>query len=140
MIQGTSSPSKQSRQIRTSARVPRISDPKRRTKLKHNNNGGKTEGVMTSRGVMSLKIYSTKREKMKLITLATKRASKKIKCYRRYKIAQVSITKSNGSKQKEWWKRPASWKMNTKRKILRGSTDLYLLKRFQPIFRSRGLR
>ena len=80
LIQGTSSPSKQSRQIRTSARVPRISDPKRRTKLKHNNNnnGGKTEGVMTSRGVMSLKIYSTKREKMKLITLAIKRASKKV--------------------------------------------------------------
>ena len=78
---------------------------------------------------MSLKIYSTKREKMKLITLATKRASKKVKCYRQYKIAKVSITKSNGSKQKDWWKRPASCKMNTKRKVLKGSTDVYLPKR-----------
>ena len=78
---------------------------------------------------MSLKIYSTIREKMKLITLATKRASKKVKCYRQYKRAKVIITNSNGPKQKDWWKRPASWKMNTKRKILKGSTDVYLLKR-----------
>ena len=78
---------------------------------------------------MSLKIYSTKRGKMKYVTLATKRASKKVKCYMQYKIAKVSITKSNGSKQKDWWKRPASWKVNTKRKILKGSTDVYLLKR-----------
>jgi hypothetical protein len=40
------------------------------------NNGGLTEGVVKG-GVMSLEIFiSTKREKMKLITLATKRASK----------------------------------------------------------------
>ncbi len=37
-------------------------------------------------------------------------------------------------KQKDWWKRPASCRMNTKRKTKRkilkpGSIDLYLLKR-----------
>ena len=55
---------RQNKQIRTLARVLRTSDPKRRTKIKHNNNGGKTEGVMGSRGakgVMGLRIYSTKR-------------------------------------------------------------------------------
>ena len=127
---GTSSKKqRQNKQIRTLARVLRTSAPKRRIKSKHNNNGGKTEGVMTSRGVMSLKIYSTKREKMKLSTLATKRASKKVKCYRQYKREKVIIKKSNESEHKDWWKRPASWKMNTKRKILKRSTDVYLLKR-----------
>ena len=102
---------------------------------------------------MSLEIFiSTKREKMKLRTLATKRASTKVKCYRQYKRAKVRIN-NNGSEQKDWWKRPlsckmntkrkesnesehkdwwkrqASWKMNTKRKILKGSADVYLLKR-----------
>ena len=150
---------KASRQTRTAA-VLRTSDPKIRTKIKYNNNGGKTEGVV-QRGVMSLEIFiSTKRKKMKLITLATKRASKKVKCYRQYKrakdiIKESIIKESNGSEQKDWWKRPpsktfkmntkrkesngsehkdwwkrqASWKMNTKRKILKGSTDVYLLKR-----------
>ena len=60
---------KASRQTRT-ARVLRTSDPKIRTNIKYNNNGGKTEGVERDRGVMSLKIYSTKREKMKLIQRA----------------------------------------------------------------------
>ena len=85
---------------------------------------------------MSLRIYSTKREKMKLSTLATKRASKKVTCYRQYKRAKDIIKESihvikesNGSEQKDWWKRPASRKMNTKRKVLKGSTDVYLLKR-----------
>ena len=83
---------------------------------------------------MSLRIYSTKREKMKLSTLATKRASKKVKCYRQYKrakdiIKESIIKESSGSEQKDWWKRPASCKMNTKRKVLKGSTDVYLLKR-----------
>ena len=64
---------------------------------------------------MSLRIYSTIREKMKLSTLATKRASKKVKCYRQYKRAKVRIKEMNGSEQKDWWKRPASCKMNTKR-------------------------
>ena len=61
---------KASRQIRTTTRVSRTSDPKIRTKIKYNNNGGKTEGVEQCRGVMSLKIYSTKREKIKLIQRA----------------------------------------------------------------------
>ena len=83
---------------------------------------------MGSRGVMSLRIYSTKREKMKLSTLATKRANKKVKCYRQYKRGEVIIKESNnGSDQKDWWKRPASCKMNTKRKVLKGSADVYLL-------------
>ena len=83
---------------------------------------------------MSLRIYSTKREKMKLSTLATKRASKKVKCYRQYKrakekdkIKESIIKERNGSEQEGWWKRPASCKMNTKRKALKGSTDVYLL-------------
>ena len=81
-------------------------------------------------GVMSLEIFiSTKREKMKLITLVTKRTSKKAKCYGIYKRAKVLIKKRKGSEQKDWWKRPASCKMNTKRKIRKGSTDLCLLKR-----------
>ena len=80
---------KASRQTRTAARVLRTSDPKIRTKIKYNNHGGKTEGVV-QRGVMSLEIFiSTKREKMKLRTLATKRASTKVKCYRQYKRAKV---------------------------------------------------
>ena len=67
---------------------------------------------------------------MKLSTLATKRASKKAKCYRQYKRAKDIIKESNNwPEQKDWWKRPASCKMNTKRKVLRGSTDVYLLKR-----------
>ena len=74
---------------------------------------------------MSLKIYSTRREKMKLVTPVTKRTSKKAKCYRLYKRAKVII----GSEQKYWWKRPASYKMNTKRKIRKGSADVYLQKR-----------
>ena len=120
---------KASRQTRTAARVLRTSDPKIRTKIKYNNNGGKTEGVV-QRGVMSLEIFiSTKRGKMKLSTLATKRASKKVKCYRQYKRAEDIIKESNGSEQKGWWKRPASCRMNTKRKVLKGSTDVYLLKR-----------
>ena len=44
---------RQNKQIRTLARVLRTSDSKRRTKIKHNNNGGETEGDI-SRGVMSL--------------------------------------------------------------------------------------
>ena len=61
--------------------------------------------------------------------MATKRASKKVKCYRQYKRAKVIIKESNGSEQKGLWKRPASCKMNTKRKVLKGSADVYLLKR-----------
>ena len=44
------------------------------------NNGGETEGV-DNRGALSLRVYSTKREEMKLITLVTKRTSKEAKCY-----------------------------------------------------------
>jgi len=58
----------------------------------------------------------------------TKRTSKKVKCYRQYKRAEAIIKKSNGSEQKGVWKRPASCKMNTKRKIL-GLEDVYLIKR-----------
>ena len=74
----------------------------------------------------SLNTYSTKREKMKLITLVTKRAITK----GQYKRARVMrIQKRNGSDQKDWWKRPTPSKMDTKRKILKGSADGYLLKR-----------
>ena len=121
---------RQHKQVRTLERVLRTSDPKIRTKIKYNNNGGKTErcnGPIVQRGVMSLEIFiSTKREK---ITLVTKRTSKKAKCYGIYKRAKVLIKKRKGSEQKDWWKRPASCKMNTKRKIRKGSTDVYLLKR-----------
>ena len=73
---------------------------------------------------MSLEIFiSTKREKMKVITLVTKRTIMKAKCYRLYKRAKVLIKKRNGSEQKDWWERPASSNINTKRKILKGSTD-----------------
>jgi hypothetical protein len=126
---GASNNTKERHKIRTSARVLRTSDPKIRTKIKYNNNGGKTEGVI-QRGVMSLEIFiSTKREKMNLTTLVTKRTSKKAKCYGIYKRCTVIIKKRNGSEQKDWWKRPASCKMNTKRKSRKGSTDVYLLKR-----------
>jgi len=112
------------KQVRTLARVlTRTSDLKNRTKIKDNNNGGKTDGVVHG-GVMSLV-----REKMNLTTLVTKRTSKKAKCYGIYKRAKVIIKKRNGSEQKDWWIRPASCKMNTKRKILKGATDVYLLKR-----------
>ena len=91
----------------------------------------KNETCNTKREKMNLKneTCSTKREKMQLSTLATKQASKKVKCYRQYKSEKVIIKKSNESEHTDWWKRLASWKMNTKRKILKGSTDVYLLKR-----------
>ena len=79
---------------------------------------------------MSLEIFiNTKREKMKLITLVTKRTNKKAKCYRQYKRAKAIIKKNNRSEQRGLWKRPASCRINTKRKILKGSADVYLLKR-----------
>ena len=114
------------RQIRTSARELRTSDPKLRTKIKYNNNGGKTEGVDDDRGVMSLKIcmYSTRREKMKLGTLATKRASKQGQ-----KIRLSARRMKANNECKDWWKRLSTSKRNWKRKSLKGSTDVYLLKR-----------
>jgi hypothetical protein len=117
---------KERHQIRTLARVLRTSDPKLRTKIKYNNNGGKTEGVSTLGGVMSLKIcmYSTRREKMKLGTLATKRASKQGQNIR----LSARRMKAN-SEYKDWWKRLITSKRNWKRKSLKGSTDVYLLKR-----------
>ena len=104
----------------------RTSDPKLRTKIKYNNNGGKTEGVSDSRGVMSLKIcmYSTKRERMKLSTLVTKRASKKGQ-----DIRSSTRCMKDKNEQKDWWKTLSNSKRNWKRKSLQGSTDVYLLKR-----------
>jgi hypothetical protein len=117
---------RQNKQVRTLARVLRTSDPKIRTKIKYNNNGGKTEGVSILGGVMSLKIcmYSTRREKMKLGTLATKRASKQGQNIR------LSASRMKATNEyKDWWKRLTTSKRNWKRKSLKGSTDVYLLKR-----------
>ena len=135
---------KASRQTRTAARVLRTSDPKIRTKIKYNNNGGKTEGVERDRGVMSLKIYCTKREKMKLV----QRARTKVRYKKAFPMQEI---KENGSDYKDlgkrpipskintkgkrsvhsdwWWKIPTPSRINTKRKIQKGSTDVYLLKR-----------
>ena len=117
---------RQHKQVRTLARVLRTSDPKLRTKIKYNNNGGKTEGVSDSRGVMSLKIcmYSTKRERMKLSTLVTKRASKKGQ-----DIRSSTRCMKDKNEHKDWWKTLSNSKRNWKRKSLQGSTDVYLLKR-----------
>ena len=117
---------RQHKQVRTLARVLRTSDPKLRTKIKYNNNGGKTEGVSDSRGVMSLKIcmYSTKRERMKLSTLVTKRASKKGQ-----DIRSSTRCMKDKNEQKDWWKTLSNSKRNWKRKSLQGSADVYLLKR-----------
>ena len=134
---------KASRQTRTGARVLRTSDPKIRTKIKYNNNGGKTEGVV-QRGVMSLEIYSTKREKIKLI----QRARTKVRYKKAFPIQEIKgnvsdykdlgkrpipskiNTKEKRSVHKDWWwKIPTPSRINTKRKIQKGSTDVYLLKR-----------
>jgi len=131
---------RQHKQVRTLARVLRTSDPKIRTKIKYNNNGGKTEGVSNSRGVMSLKtyMYSTRRGEMKLSTLVIKRASKKGQ-YKRSSAIRISKKGQNirsctrgmkdKNEQKDWWKTLTNSKRNWKRKSLKGSTDVYLLKR-----------
>ena len=77
-----------------------------------------TEGASNSRGVMSLKtyMYSTRRGEMKLSTLVTKWASKKGQ-YKRSSAIRIKATKQESSK------------INTKRKVLKGSADVYLLKR-----------
>ena len=143
---------KASRQTRTGARVLRTSDPKIRTKIKYNNNGGKTEGVECDRGVMSLKIYSTKREKIKLI----QRARTKVRYKKAFPMQEIKgnvsdyetdyetdykdlgkrpipskiNTKGKRSVHNDWWwKIPTPSRINTKRKIQKGSTDVYLLKR-----------
>ena len=143
---------KASRQTRTGARVLRTSDPKIRTKIKYNNNGGKTEGVERDRGVMSLKIYSTKREKIKLI----QRARTKVRYKKAFPMQEIKgnvsdyetdyetdykdlgkrpipskiNTKGKRSVHNDWWwKIPTPSRINTKRKIQKGSTDVYLLKR-----------
>ena len=93
---------------------------------------------------MSLKIYSTKREKMKLI----QRARTKVRSKKAFPMQEI---KENGSDYKDlgkrpipskintkgkrsvhsdwWWKIPTPSRINTKRKIQKGSTDVYLLKR-----------
>jgi len=116
---------RQSKQVRTLTRVLRTIDPKLRTKIKYNNNGGKTEGDI-ERGVMSLKIYmySTRRERMKLSTLVTKRASKKGQ-----DIRSRTRRMKDKNKEKDWWKTLTNSNRNWKRKSLKGSTDVYLLKR-----------
>lgn len=106
------------KQIRISARVIRTSDPKLRIKIIFSGHR------LDNRGVMSLKIYSTRREKMKLSTLVTKRANKK----GQYIRSNTRRTKDN-NEQKDWWKTLSNSNRNWKRKSLNGSTDLYLLKR-----------
>ena len=93
---------------------------------------------------MSLKIYCTKREKMKLI----QRARTKVRYKKAFPMQEI---KENGSDYKYlgkrpipskintkgkrsvhndwWWKIPTPSRINTKRKIQKGSTDVYLLKR-----------
>jgi len=137
---------KASRQTRTGARVLRTSDPKIRTKIKYNNNGGKTEGVV-QRGVMSLEIYSTKREKIKLI----QRARTKVRYKKAFPMQEIKgnvsdyetdyetdykdlgkrpipskiNTKGKRSVHNDWWwKIPTPSRINTKRKIQKGSTDV----------------
>ena len=75
---------------------------------------------------MSLKIcmYSKKRERMKLSTLVTKRASKKGQ-----DIRSSTRCMKDKNEQKDWWKTLSNSKRNWKRKSLQGSTDVYLLKR-----------
>ena len=88
---------------------------------------------------------STKWEKMELITLVTKRASKEGQCKRdntiRMKVNDYKDwgkrpipskinTKGKRSVDKDWlWKIPIPSRINTKRKIQKGSTDVHLLKR-----------
>ena len=95
---------------------------------------------------MSLRIYSTKREKIKVI----QRARTKVRYKKAFPI-HVQEMKGNGSDYKDWgkrpipskintkgkrsvhkdwwWKIPTPSKINTKRKIQKGSKDVYLLKR-----------
>ena len=84
---------RRNKQIRISARVIRTSDPKLRIKIIFSGHR------LDNRGVMSLKIYSTRREKMKLSTLVTKRANKK----GQYIRSNTRRIKDN-NEQKDWWK------------------------------------
>ena len=97
LIQGTSSPNKQSRQIRTSARVLRTFDPKRR---------------------------STRQGEMKLSTVVAKQARKKGQ-----NIRSSTRRMKDKNKEKNWWKTLINSNRNWKRKSLKGSTDVYLLRR-----------
>ena len=99
LIQGTSSPSKQSRQIRPSTRVLHV-----RT--------------------FDLKRRSTRRGKMKLSTVVAKRASKKGQ-----NIRSSTRRMKDKNEEKDWWKTQINSNRNWKRKSLKGSTDVYLLKR-----------
>ena len=114
------------KEIRTLlARELRTSDPKLRTQkiifsVKDPGMNGHRLG-----DVMSLRSYeSTKREKMELITLVTKRASKKGQDKRDNAIRMIDKTE-----MKDWWKRLTTSKRNLKRQYRKGSTDVYLLKR-----------
>ena len=136
---------KRGRQTRTAANVPRTSDPKIRTKIMKNNNNGRNKGPpntmgpwASDRGVMSLKIYSTKRETSRLIQRARTKARD---------TSESIIHKQNGLKHKAWgerptpsksntkvghngwWKTPIPSRYNTKRIRRKGSTDVYLQKR-----------
>ena len=116
---------RQHKQVRTLARVLRTSDPKLRTQkiifsIKDPGMNGHRLG-----DVMSLRSYkSTKREKMELITLVTKRASKKGQDKRDNAIRMI-----DKNEMKDWWKRLTTSKRNLKRQYRKGSTDVYLLKR-----------
>jgi hypothetical protein len=116
---------RQHKQVRTLARVLRTSDPKLRTQkiifsVKDPGMNGHRLG-----DVMSLRSYeSTKREKMELITLVTKRASKKGQDKRDNAIRMI-----DKNEMKDWWKRLTTSKRNLKRQYRKGSTDVYLLKR-----------
>jgi hypothetical protein len=93
---------------------------------------------------MSLEIYSTKREKIKLI----QRARTKVRYKKAFPMPEIKgnvsdykdlgkrpipgkiNTKGKRSVGKDWWwKMPIHSRINTKRKIQKGSTDVNLLKR-----------
>ena len=61
---------------------------------------------------------------MKLSTLVTNRAKKK----GQYIRSSTRRIKDN-NEQKDWWKTLSNSNRNWKRKSLKGSTDVYLLKR-----------
>ena len=125
------------------ARVLRTSELKR-TKINNNNNNGrgKTPTLDHWRGVMSLSIHSTKRGVMKLVTMGTSQIRLEkdngIRNYEDYLHdgnadgnAMVAKKGQEGKRStlKVWWEILLPSRLNVKRKILEGSTDVYLLTR-----------
>ena len=140
---------KRGRQTRTAASVPRTPDPKIhvRTKIMKNNNNGRNKGPpntmgpwASDRGVMSLKIYSTKRETIKLIPQGRTKArytsesliqrnEAEHKTWGERPTPSKINTKGKKIGPNGWWKTPIPSRYNTKRIRRKGSTDVYLQKR-----------